>query len=94
MGIFMLKDRVQENGLNKRSLTRFNVGILTGHAFAWILVAPALDIILYSEPASKVFTQGSVAAISNILTSCIIGSLIVVAYAKTRTSAGSLEVEE
>ena len=68
--------------------------MVVAHAVSWGIAAPLLDILFYSEPASKVFTQGAVAGISNILTTAIIGSLIVIAYAKTRTSAGSLEEKE
>ncbi|MDI9588697.1 MAG: ECF-type riboflavin transporter substrate-binding protein [Acidobacteriota bacterium] len=94
MGVLMLKDRVQEDGISRSGLVRFNVAVLIGHAVAWFLVAPVLDILFYSEPVSKVFTQGAVAGISNILTTAIIGTLIVIAYAKTRTSAGSLQEKE
>jgi energy-coupling factor transport system substrate-specific component len=94
MGVMMMKDRVQDDGISRGGLIRFNLAILAGHAVAWLVVAPVLDILFYSEPASKVFTQGAVAGIANILTTAIIGTLIVVAYSKTRTSAGSLEEKE
>ncbi|MDO5034412.1 MAG: ECF-type riboflavin transporter substrate-binding protein [Actinomycetaceae bacterium] len=94
MGFMMMKDRVQEDGLAKGGLVRFNVAVITAHVVAWIVAAPLLDIVMYSEPANKVFTQGAVAGVANILTTAIIGSLIVVAYAKTRTSAGSLQEKE
>ncbi|MDO5049209.1 MAG: ECF-type riboflavin transporter substrate-binding protein [Actinomycetaceae bacterium] len=94
MGFMMMKDRVQEDGIDRAGLVRFNVAIVIAHAVAWIVIAPVLDIVIYSEPASKVFTQGAVAGISNVLTTAIIGTLIVIAYAKTRTSAGSLQEKE
>lgn len=92
MGFVLLREKVQTDGITKGGLVRFNIAIVVAHLVAWILVAPTLDILIYAEPASKVFTQGAVAAISNILTSCIIGTIIVVAYAKTRTREGSLQV--
>lgn len=94
MGLMMLKDNVQDGPMNRGGLVRFNVAVVVAHALSWAILAPLLDILFYSEPASKVFTQGAVAGVSNILTTAIIGSLIVIAYAKTRTSAGSLEEKE
>lgn len=94
MGIFMARDKVQDSGITTGGLIRFNIGVAAAHAIAWLLIAPSLDIWIYSEPSDKVFVQGGVAAISNILTSCIIGTIIVVAYAKTRTSEGSLKVSQ
>ncbi|MGO2271385.1 MAG: ECF transporter S component, partial [Enterococcus faecalis] len=51
---------------------------------------PSLDILIYSEPASKVFTQGVFATVSNIVAVGIIGTLLMKAYASTRTKKGSL----
>lgn len=58
---------------------------------AWALVAPALDILIYSEPANKVFVQGIVAALTNSLSVAIIGTLLIIAYTKTRTPENSLK---
>ena len=52
-----------------------------------------LDILIYSEPLDKLFAQGLVAAIANAITTAIVGSLLCVAYAATRTKAGSLSKE-
>jgi energy-coupling factor transport system substrate-specific component len=38
-----------------------------------------------------VFTQGVVAAIMNTLSAGVFGSLLLIAYARTRTQASSLE---
>ncbi len=61
---------------------------------AWGLVAPCLDILIYSEPIEKLFAQGLVAGISNILTTGIVGTLLLVAYAKTVVKRGSLNKED
>ena len=55
------------------------------------MVAPVLDIVIYQEPVSYVFTQGIVAAASNFVTTAVIGTLLLVAYAATRTKKGSLK---
>ena len=56
------------------------------------MVAVSLKKI-YSEPANKVFLQGVMAFASNSVTTCVLGSLLLVAYAKTRTQSGSLSTE-
>ena len=61
-----------------------------GNIVVWGLIAPSLDILIYSEPASKVFTQGVFATVSNIVAVGIIGTLLMKAYASTRTKKGSL----
>ena len=37
----------------------FNVIQIIGNVIAWIVVAPVLDIVIYAEPVSLVFVQGS-----------------------------------
>ena len=60
----------------------------------WGLIAPVLDILIYAEPANKVFTQGLVAGLWNIVAVGVIGTLLLIAYTKTRTQKGSLSYEE
>ncbi len=60
---------------------------------AGVLIAPTLDIIIYSEPANKVYVQGIVSAISNSIATGVIGTILLVAYAATRTRSGSLKKE-
>ena len=58
------------------------------------IVAPTLDVLIYAEPADKVYLQGMVAGCANMLTVGILGSLLVNAYAKTRIKKGSLVMED
>lgn len=58
---------------------------------AWMVVAPVLDILIYSEPVNLVFTQGLVAFISNAIATGVFGTILLVAYSKTRTKEGSLD---
>ena len=60
---------------------------------AWLGIAPVLDILIYAEPASKVFAQGAMAAVVNSLTAVIVGALLVVAYTRTIAKKGSLDQE-
>lgn len=72
---------------------RFIIGSAIIHLIGWGLLAPVLDILIYAEPASKVFTQGLIAGASNIVTTAIVGTLLLFAYSKTRTKTGSLTQE-
>ena len=90
----VLKGMRFEGGLKGRSIARFVVGTSLVHLVGWGLLAPVLDILIYSQPANRVFTQGLIAAGTNILTTAIVGSLLLIAYAKTRPAQGSLTIED
>ena len=85
--------KVNEGEFGKKGIVRFNVVQLIGHIIAWGIVAPALDIIIYAEPAAKVFVQGLVAGGSNIVTTAIVGTLLLGAYAAAKPKQGSLSKE-
>lgn len=89
--LFLEEDK---NPSTARVLVFFNGGIILANALGWFLVAPTLDIVIYAEPATKVFTQGLVAGAFNMLTSCIIGSILMVAFLRSRVKAGSLKAED
>ena len=72
----------------------FNVGQAVAHLLAWVLVAPVLDIVMYAEPANKVFLQGLVSAGINILATGIVGTLLLFAYAAAKPKKGSLKKEK
>ena len=72
---------------------RFNATQIIGNLIAWIIVATVLDILINAEPVSLVFTQGVIAAIMNSISAGVIGTLLLIAYAKTRTKEGSLSKE-
>jgi len=79
--------------MGKKGLIKFNVGQLVCHAVAWILVANVLDILMYSEPLDKILLQSFVSTAANAVTTAIVGSLLCIAYAATKTKAGSLTKE-
>lgn len=72
----------------------FNIVQILANAIAWIAVAPVGDILIYSEPANKVFVQGISATISNGITIMIVGTLLLKAYAGTKIKKGSLRKED
>ena len=85
---------VEEGTFGKEQIIPFVVYVLIAQAIAWLIVAPMLDILVYSEPANLAFTQGVMAFISDFLVSAIIGSLLLKAYAATKTGKGQLSKED
>ncbi|MGN0166522.1 MAG: ECF-type riboflavin transporter substrate-binding protein [Acetatifactor sp.] len=93
IGLITLKLDINE-GLDKKKVIRFNVAQIIAHVLAWGLVAPVLDIVIYAEPVEKLFAQGLMAAVANIITTGVVGSLLLLAYAKTIVKKGSLSKED
>lgn len=93
VGIVVLRHAIHEGEFRTPTLLRFILAVVIGHAVAWLLVAPLGDIAIYAEPANKVFVQGVFSFLSNSILTCIVGTLILGVYAKTRTRSGSLTVE-
>ncbi|SCH93122.1 MULTISPECIES: ECF-type riboflavin transporter substrate-binding protein [unclassified Romboutsia] len=83
-----------EDDFNIKQIILFNITQVIANALAWFLVAPGLDIIIYLEPANKVFLQGIIGGISNMVTVGVLGTLILSAYSKTKIKSGSLRMEE
>lgn len=86
--------RVEEGEFGGKSILTFNIIQILGNVVAWIVVAPLLDIIIYAEPVTLVFTQGAVAALLNSVSCGVIGTILLAIYAKTRTKKGSLTFAE
>ncbi len=86
--------RIEEGEFGTKGIITFNVFQVIGHVIAWGVIAPVLDILMYKEPANKVFMQGLVGGAANIVTTAIIGTLLCVAYAASRPKKGSLSRED
>ncbi|MCR5640262.1 MAG: ECF-type riboflavin transporter substrate-binding protein [Lachnospiraceae bacterium] len=86
--------KINEGEFGPKGLVIFNGGQMLAHAIAWIVVAPVLDILMYAEPANKVFLQGVVSAIVNIVTTAIVGTILCIAYSKAIPKTGSLKEED
>jgi energy-coupling factor transport system substrate-specific component len=89
-GFAFNRTRVEEGVFKFKDILKFNVIQIIGNVLAWVVVAPVLDILIYQEPVNLVFTQGFTAAWMNILSAGVFGTLLLVAYAATRTKKGSL----
>ena len=65
---------------DRENLVRFNLCQLATHVVCWAGIAPVLEILLYSESMDRIFEQGLTAAVSNAVTTAIVGSALLVAY--------------
>lgn len=88
------KLKISEGEFGKKDILVFNVSQVVGHLFAWVVIAPVLDILIYQEPANKVFVQGLVSACVNAVSTAIVGTLLCFAYAKATPKKGSLKEED
>ena len=93
VGLFAKKLAIEEGSFGKKEVITFAIANVVANVVAWLGIAPVLDILIYAEPASKVFAQGAMAAVVNSLTAVIVGALLVVAYTKTIAKKGSLDQE-
>jgi energy-coupling factor transport system substrate-specific component len=89
-GFAFKRTRAEDGEFKGKDILTFNVIQIAGNVISWIVVAPVLDILIYQEPANLVFTQGAAAALMNSISAGVIGTLLLIAYAATRTKKGSL----
>lgn len=90
IGLVSKKINIEKGQLTGKDYAWFNGAQILANIIGWAVIAPYGDIFVYSEPASKVFTQGILSAVINSLTIVIGGSLLLAVYTKTRTQSGSL----
>lgn len=89
-GLVKNKIDIESGVINAKKIVTFNIVQVIAQAIGWFVVAPTLDIWIYAEPANKVYVQGLVAGVSNMVTVGVIGTILLIAYAKTRSKSGSL----
>ena len=90
LGFIKKRLELEKGVFDNKSLLFFNAAQLAANAIAWGIIAPVLDIVIYSEPANKVFAQGLVAGIVNSVTVGFAGSILLSIYAKSQTRSNSL----
>lgn len=93
MGFVANKMKIDEGEFGGKDILIFNIAQVICHLLAWVVIAPVLDIVIYSEPANKVFVQGLVSAGINIVATAVVGTLLCVAYAAAIPKKGSLKEE-
>lgn len=94
VGLFAAKFAIKDGGFTKKNVILFNVVQVVANAVAWIVLAPILDILIYAEPANKVFVQGIFAFIGDVIVVAILGSLLCYGYTKIAGHSSSLERED
>ncbi len=94
VGLVKKKIDIENGKFGKKEIITFNVAQIIAHAICWIVIASALDVLIYQEAISKLVGQSLIAFAANSVTTAIVGTLLLLAYAKTRTKAGSLQKED
>ena len=94
IGLFAKKFAVEDGGFGFKNILLFNVVQILANAVAWIGLAPILDILIYSEPKNKVFSQGAVAFVLNIIIIAILGTILLATYSKIAGGSKELKAEE
>ena len=90
-GLAFKKTKVEEGEFGSRDILVFNIIQIIGNIIAWVIVAPILDILVYAEPVSLVFSQGAIAFIMNAVSAGVFGTLLLIAYAQIKPKRGSLK---
>ncbi|MBS4200525.1 ECF-type riboflavin transporter substrate-binding protein [Bacillus sp. FJAT-49732] len=93
IGFSAKRINIESGEFGKKQIISFNIIQIIVQIIGWGLIAPTLDILIYAEPANKVWTQGIVAGLANIVTVAVLGTILLAAYAKTRVKSGSLKAE-
>lgn len=94
VGALLLKNAIADGEFGTPLAIRLNLSILLANGVAWLLIAPLGDVLIYSEPANKVWAQGALAFVANSVTACILATIILSVYARTRTRSGSLSRDQ
>lgn len=92
-GLVSRKINIVSGYFATKQIITFNIVQVITQAIGWFIIAPTLDVLIYAEPANKVYTQGVIAGISNIVTVAVIGTILLASYAKTRNKKDSLSLE-
>jgi len=93
VGIFFKLYKIEQGEFGVKQAITINCVQILSNFLVWAAIAPTLDILVYSEPANKVYLQGMVAASLNAAVVLILGTLLAFGYSKTRTKAGTLKAE-
>lgn len=94
IGLISKRLKVESGEFKIKQIIIFNITQIIANVIAWFIVAPTLDIMIYAEPANKVYLQGAIGGISNMITVGVLGTLVLLTYSKTKIKSGSLRVEE
>ena len=76
MGVMGKITRINLGPLTGDSIIKFNLMQVATHIVCWAGIAPVLELAIYNESMDRIFEQGLTAAISNALTTAIVGTAL------------------
>ncbi|MDR3242277.1 MAG: ECF-type riboflavin transporter substrate-binding protein [Lactobacillaceae bacterium] len=82
LGLATQRLHLANGTLTVKKIIAFNIWQLIANVIAWLIIAPLGDILIYGEPAKKVFIQGATATGVNFATVAVFGTLLLVGYNK------------
>lgn len=92
--VLVKRANLLQGKLTAFKLIWFNISQAIANVIAWLVVAPVLDILIYAEPANKVFLQGGLSVVVNIISTAIIGTTLVSLYIKNKGQQELLRKED
>ncbi len=93
IGLGRKRINLEDGSTDIKDLLYFNLYQIAANIIGWGVFAPVLDILIYKEPADKVFLQGLTAAASNLITITILGTIFLSIYSNTRARAKKQSAE-
>ncbi|MCL2277367.1 MAG: ECF-type riboflavin transporter substrate-binding protein [Treponema sp.] len=85
--------KINQGGFGVRQCITFNIVQILTNIVVWVGIAPTLDILIYSEPAEKVYLQGLVAGSLNAAVVLVLSTLLIFGYTKTIGKSSILRAE-
>ena len=81
LGVLANVTRLDPAHRDREMLVHFNLCQVATHVVCWAGIAPVLDILFYNENMDTIFAEGLTAALSNAVTTAIVGSTMLAIYA-------------
>ena len=81
LGVLANVTRLDPAHRDREMLVHFNLCQVATHVVCWAGIAPVLDILFYNENMDTIFAEGLTAALSNAVTTAIVGSSVLAIYA-------------
>lgn len=81
LGVLANVTRLDPAHRDREMLVHFNLCQVATHVVCWAGIAPVLDILFYNENMDTIFAEGLTAALSNAVTTSIVGSSLLAIYA-------------
>ena len=84
LGVLANVTRLDPANRDREMLIHFNLCQVATHVVCWAGIAPVLELLLYAEDMDRIFEQGLTAALSNAVTTAIVGSSLLAIFAVLR----------